>query len=653
MADIFISYARSTKATAQCVADALRADGHSVWWDDELPVHRAYADVIEERLRAAKAVVVLWSADAAKSQWVRAEADLARNAGTLVQLTVEGCALPLPFNQIQCVDLCGWAGDCAHPSWAKVVTSVAALSGRPPAAPVAVGPARAAAAARENLLAVLAFDNLSNDADLSYFSDGVSEEILYTVARAKGLRVIGKASSFQFRGRDKTGTKIAEVLGATHVLDGSVRRAGNNIRISAELVDTATLETLWSDRYDRALTDIFALQDEIAAAIAKALDHHFAPQRTPMSVDPVAYDLYLQARAIYVQDMTWADQAKCVTLLEGAVSRAPDFAQAWGRLGVYRKGESAAAAARRGLELDPNCAISMAALAVSLPAFADHGEKLRLTERAYALSPDDHLVAGVYQLVATSLGLLTRSCTIADERVARDPLSPMEATARFFAYRTVRRNDAARAIADTASRDFPDSDYVRFHRAIIAIYDGDMDLATAISGTLGAGSNATVLQVLVIFIRTVAAMDAPTRAIAVDQFLLRGAPATSLVDVGLAASVGESDRAMAHLLDAVCAGRPIKFATENDGRAPVGATTAAALFLPNTEILRRDPRYAEVCVRLGLYDFWRDSGRWPDVVAELAPFYDLKAECARVAPFVPPYRAQPVGPDADATPPRA
>ena len=111
MSDVFISYARSTADTAQVVAEALRALGYAVWRDDELPAHRAYSDVIEERLRAAKAVVVIWSAEAAKSQWVRAEADVARQAGSLVQLRVDPTGLPLPFNQIQCADLDGWRGD--------------------------------------------------------------------------------------------------------------------------------------------------------------------------------------------------------------------------------------------------------------------------------------------------------------------------------------------------------------------------------------------------------------------------------------------------------------------------------------------------------------------------------------------------------------
>ncbi|HEX3161644.1 MAG TPA: toll/interleukin-1 receptor domain-containing protein, partial [Pseudolabrys sp.] len=127
--DVFISYARSSEDEANRIARLLREKGFSVWRDDELPAHRAYSDVIEERLKSAKAVVVLWSAESAKSHWVRAEADTAREAGTLVQASLDGSLPPMPFNQIQCADFKGWGGDTGSPGWHKLEGSVAALVG--------------------------------------------------------------------------------------------------------------------------------------------------------------------------------------------------------------------------------------------------------------------------------------------------------------------------------------------------------------------------------------------------------------------------------------------------------------------------------------------------------------------------------------------
>jgi formylglycine-generating enzyme required for sulfatase activity len=127
MSDVFISYAHSTEAQARKIAEALRALGYSIWRDDELPAHRSYADVIEERLLTSKAVLVLWCAESVKSQWVRAEAEVAREHGTLVQLSLDGAIPPLPFNQIQSADLAGWTGDPGALGWRKVADSVAEL----------------------------------------------------------------------------------------------------------------------------------------------------------------------------------------------------------------------------------------------------------------------------------------------------------------------------------------------------------------------------------------------------------------------------------------------------------------------------------------------------------------------------------------------
>src|SRR6187402_3273528 len=128
MADVFVSYARPDEPQAERVAEALRSAGYRIWRDDQLPAHRPYADVIEERLKSAKAVVVLWSAEAAKSQWVRAEADAARELGTLVQTSVDGTVPPLPFNQIQCAELNDANGGFDGPGWAKLTASLAVLA---------------------------------------------------------------------------------------------------------------------------------------------------------------------------------------------------------------------------------------------------------------------------------------------------------------------------------------------------------------------------------------------------------------------------------------------------------------------------------------------------------------------------------------------
>src|SRR4051812_43201810 len=159
MSDVFVSYARPDEPQAGRVAEALRGAGYGVWRDDELPAHRAYAEVIEERINGAKAVIVLWSAEAAKSQWVRAEADTARTANKLIQAGLDGTAPPMPFNQIQCADLKAWDGQRTAPGWRKLLASVSELAGVPAAAEQS-----ARAASREVSVCVLPFQNMSGDA---------------------------------------------------------------------------------------------------------------------------------------------------------------------------------------------------------------------------------------------------------------------------------------------------------------------------------------------------------------------------------------------------------------------------------------------------------------------------------------------------------
>lgn len=152
MADVFLSYARASEFKAKRIADALRHSGFSVWFDEDLPAHRAYSDVIEEQLENAGAVVVLWSGDAVQSQWVRSEANRARETGRLVQVRIDDCRLPMPFDQIQCADLRGWRGNDSPP-WQNVVASIAALIGGKGTATRAPLPQRPAFDRRKLLIA--------------------------------------------------------------------------------------------------------------------------------------------------------------------------------------------------------------------------------------------------------------------------------------------------------------------------------------------------------------------------------------------------------------------------------------------------------------------------------------------------------------------
>jgi hypothetical protein len=129
MADVFISYSRANQEVVHRLAEAVKKQGYSVWWDDELPPHRSYSEVITEKIGEAKAAIVVWSGGSIGSEWVRAEADLARNQKKLIQTAIDDCMPPMPFNQIQFASLADWNGEDDHPGWNKVKGSLAALCG--------------------------------------------------------------------------------------------------------------------------------------------------------------------------------------------------------------------------------------------------------------------------------------------------------------------------------------------------------------------------------------------------------------------------------------------------------------------------------------------------------------------------------------------
>ncbi|HEV2363326.1 MAG TPA: TIR domain-containing protein [Caulobacteraceae bacterium] len=400
MSDIFISYARSTEAQAKQFAEALRALGYGVWRDDEIPANRAYADVIAERLTTAKAVVVIWSAEAVKSQWVRSEAERARAEDKLVQLSVDGARLPMPFEQTQCADLSGWAGE-ATPGWKQVVDAIANLAS--PSRPQNDPPRKAA---RKLSICVLPFANISDDPQQEYFSDGISEDIITDLSRVSALAIASRNSAFAYKGKSTPIGQVAGDLGVSHIVEGSVRKVGNRVRITAQLIEAASDTHVWAQRWDRDLDDIFALQDEISQAIVAALKIRLLPnERRAMerrgTANVEAYDIYLLAR-LYLDSGSRGDSQRekaVVRLTRRAVELDPQYARAWALLSYglssipeeSRGGDSdGLAEAERALALDPDCAEAHAARANAL-AFTDKLEAgVAEAELALKLDPESY-----------------------------------------------------------------------------------------------------------------------------------------------------------------------------------------------------------------------------------------------------------------------
>jgi adenylate cyclase len=225
-----------------------------------------------------------------------------------------------------------------------------------------------AADVAENSIAVLPFTDMSPAGDQQYFSDGIAEELLNALVRVDGLKVASRTSAFAFRGDEQNLRDIADALQVSHILEGSVRRAGNQVRITAQLIDARSDRHLWSETFDRDLDDVLAIQDEIANSIVSSMREELGLEISGQvaiasaTENADAYDLYLQGRALLIAR---ADLRKAAELLEQAVAIDPGFAKAWEVLGaVYFVGPSwgyemgdepyalALTASERALELD-------------------------------------------------------------------------------------------------------------------------------------------------------------------------------------------------------------------------------------------------------------------------------------------------------------
>ena len=434
MAHVFISYARSDEDLAADIADGLREAGYEVWRDDELPAHRAYAEVIEERIKGASAVVVLWSAEACKSQWVRAEADTARSSLTLVQATLDGTIPPLPFNQIQCADLKGWDGQRTSPGWRKLLASVTELAG-----PIETKQETRRASSSALSVCVLPFQNMSGDAEQEYFSDGISEDITTDLSKISALGVVARNTAFTFKGQSVDVCDVARKLAVSHVLEGSVRKAGGRVRITAQLIDGMTGGHVWAERFDRDLTDIFTIQDEISKAIVRALKLRLLPEEKKAiekrgTNNPDAYNFYLLARQYWITgnhgDMR--REERVMRICGRAVELDPYYAQAWALLAIAQSSlrygfdqnvDDGYAAAHTALAIDPTIAEAHLPMFKRLQHRRKFDEAAAELEKAIQLGPESWEVnkeAGRFYLSARDVPAATRHYEKAAELMETD-----------------------------------------------------------------------------------------------------------------------------------------------------------------------------------------------------------------------------------------
>ncbi len=490
---VFLSYSRDDQPVAERIAETLRGAGIEVWLDtSELRGGEAWDSNIRLQIkRCALFVPIISSCTQRRSEgYFRFEWRLAIErmrhmadgvpflAPIAVDETSEADAVvPEEFLRVHWMRL--RSGD-PTPAFVEQIRRMLAV--RPAEAAERAGEGRAgngrpgevASRSAEKSIAVLAFANLSRDADNEYFSDGISEELLNLLGRIPGVRVAARTSAFYFKGRNATIREIASTLGVAHIVEGSVRKFGSRVRVSAKLINAADGFQLWSDSFDRELEDIFALQDEIAALIAQSLQSRLVHgARIMRAVDPEAHRLVLEGRHFWTL-RTEAGFARAQKLFEAALQIDPNFAEAhaglatvWAVRAWYgsicdsvtspEELQHAAAEARKAVEGDPSLPDGHAAAGVVAFLTRRWSEAEKCYREAARVNPNfaNGLVWHSYLLVAE--GHLDRALAMVERSIRLDPLarSPLIIYAYYLNF--ARRYADALAAADRVAALYDDT----------------------------------------------------------------------------------------------------------------------------------------------------------------------------------------------------
>lgn len=492
------------------------------------------------------------------------------------------------------------------------------------------------------VLAVLPFDNESDETEMNYFSEGVADEIINTLLRQSKIKVIGRTSAFQFRGDRKS--EAAAALKASHVLDGSVRCSGTKLRVNAQLIDAATGAAIWSEHYDGDRADIFALEDDIASKVAASLRRSLTQtERAAAPIDAAAYELYLRARQIWLM-MNDVEEDQASVLLERCIGLAPDFAPAWATLASVRalllprdrdcigepEHDAAVEAAIRALELDPDCAQAYAALSLLKPAFEEHGEKLRLVNEALKRTPNDPSLHVARAAWLYGVGRLKDAAKALETASVLDPLGP--AVEGLRASLISARGDPLTAIEviRPAWTRWPDSAFTWYVMWTTLCVAKRPDEAAALAAPGVPPRRAVidrdiaVLQNYVNLLR----LGETERCDACDQLLTMLSTQNSPLPLStclVAAGYGCAERAFDLIENALDTGRGLK-PDNHEGFGMARAQAPLQLFVATGgEPVWKSQRFPGLAARLGLAQYWVETGKWPDCAAYVD--YDFKAAC--------------------------
>jgi adenylate cyclase len=415
LADIFVSYSRQDRPRVTPLVAALEAQGWSVWWDPDITPGEEFDSLISRELDEARSLIVVWTPQSVESRWVRGEARDAADRGVLVPIRFDNAKLPIDFRAMHATDMDGWNEDRQAPAFLSLCRALEAKLG------VGHHTTQKKHDKDERIgICVLPFVNMSTVPEDEYFSDGIAGEILTLLAKLPQLKVASRTSSFSFKGRQVSIPTVARELGVSVVLEGSVRRAGDRVRITAQLIEAESDSYLWSETYDRQMKDVFAIQDDIAHSIVDALQVTLTPgERRSMqyvaTTNPEAYDFYLRGRR-YMYSMARRDYEHAIRMFEQAIRLDGMYALAYAGMAdayshLYRYADASAEnvaqanrASEKALVLDPQSAEAHASRGLALVIGEQYEEAHKEFDLAITLNPHLFEAYCYYGMACSSQG---------------------------------------------------------------------------------------------------------------------------------------------------------------------------------------------------------------------------------------------------------
>ena len=456
---------------------------------------------------------------------------------------------------------------------------------------------------------VLPFANVSGDASREFFSDGMTDEISGALAKVRDLRVIARSSAFQFKGQNQDVRAVGQAVGASHLIEGSVRQAGNRVRITAQLVRAGDGVQLWSENYDRELTDIFAIQEDIAVAIAGALRVPLGLAQGDMLVrdrtnDLESYDQYLLAKALLSARGT--NVAQAISILEQVVARDPEYAPAWGllaRASVLRPAvptgsveearraaqvsyDRAEKAAREAIRLDSRNALGHATLARIEVRRGKWAAAEDLYLKALAFDPNEPEVLFSYAGMLAPAGRFRDALNTGEKLRALEPFVPVYTAGTAYYMQLNGQRRASIPILEAMPPDAAGG-FVR---------NGTLAGAYAAEGRYAEAADTLLL---------ITGTEVSRRSVEDAARLLRSAPTKVTSPQALPALESQLNFVYAYV---GAHERALEFP---ERLLEVQAALTMSIWFPDLAPMRRTERFKTIVRKAGLVDYWKARG-WPD-----------------------------------------